>query len=104
MQTFILLTRLIREEVSPAFSIAKASKEVTEKVREYLPSVKWTANYAVLGPWDYVDIFEAPDTETAMKLSSLVRYYGGAHTEVWPAAGWDEFKETIRDLAETMEK
>jgi len=60
------------------------------------------ANYAVLGPWDYIDVFQAPDMATAMKLSSLVRYHGGAHTEVWPAVSWDKFNKTLSDLAHDM--
>jgi uncharacterized protein with GYD domain len=39
----------------------------------------------VLGAYDYVDIFEAADIEVAMKVSTIVRTFGHAHTEVWPA-------------------
>jgi hypothetical protein len=35
--------------------------------------VTWRANYAVLGPYDYLDIFETPDIEAAMKVSTIVR-------------------------------
>jgi uncharacterized protein with GYD domain len=104
MQNFILLTRLIRDEVHPSLSIEETEKQVTEKIEEYLPEVKWVSNYVILGPWDYVDIFEAPDMRTAMKLSTLVRYYGGAHTEIWPAMEWNSYEKTIRELAEVVEK
>ena len=58
----------------------------------------WRANYAVLGPYDYLDIFEAPDIEAAMKVSTLVRTFGHTHTEVWAATEWQRFKEIVRDL------
>ena len=104
MQNFILLTRLIRDEVHPSLAIEETEKEVTEKIEEYLPDVRWIANYATIGPWDYVDIFEAPDMGTAMQLSALVRYYGGAHTVIWPAMEWNMYEKTIRALAEVVEK
>jgi len=102
MQTFILLTRLIREEVHPSFTLRATAKEISIKIKEHLATVEWIANYSVIGPWDYLDIFTAPDLETAMKLSVLVRYYGGAHTEVWSAVAWHDFDKTIQELTATI--
>lgn len=104
MKTFILLTRLIREEVHPTFALEEKEKEVKHKIRDYLPDVKWQSCYAVMGPWDYLDIFEAENEDEALKVSALVRYYGGAHTELWPVKSWDDFKQIVCDLAEVMEK
>jgi uncharacterized protein with GYD domain len=98
MKNFILLTRLVSEEIHPSFFVGDKAKSVKDKVKEFCPAVAWIANYAILGPWDYVDIFEAPDMETAMKVAALVRSYGGAHTEVWPALPWDDFKITLNAL------
>ena len=55
-------------------------------------------NYAVLGPWDYLDIFRAPDSAIATKVSTLIRTFGHAHTEVYTATEWDEYKELVRKL------
>ena len=33
-----------------------------------------------------------------MKIAALVRTCGHAHTEVWPAKTWGEFKELVRHL------
>jgi hypothetical protein len=52
----------------------------------------------VLGPWDYVDIFDAPDMETAVKVSTIVRLFGFAHTEIWSLQEWSRFRDLIRHL------
>ena len=95
MQTFILFTRLVSEEVHPSFSIEEKSQTTKKKVAEHCPLVSWTGNYVTMGPWNYIDIFQAPDIETAMKVAMLVRLHGGACTEVWPALEWEAFKDTM---------
>lgn len=104
MQNYILLTRLIREESTSSFSIRRREKSVVAKVQALIPEVKWISNYAILGPWDYLDVFQAPDIMTAMKLSALVRYYGGAYTEVWPAVDWDCFEKIAQDLSQAVQQ
>lgn len=104
MSLFVLLTRLVSEEVKPSFTIGKKEKLVVEKIRKACPQVKWLADYAVMGPYDYLDIFEAPDTETAMKVSAIVRQVAGAHTEIWPATHWKEHARLMRDVAECMDQ
>lgn len=104
MQTFIMLTRLVSEEINPTFNIQSKEITVKEKVGKYCPEVEWVNDYAIMGPWDYLDVFRAPDIEAAMRASALVRYYGGCHTEVWPAVSWDAFKNGMRELSQVMEK
>ncbi|MND06129.1 hypothetical protein D3C83_273300 [compost metagenome] len=52
----------------------------------------------VLGPTDYVDIFTAPDNAAATKVATIIRTFGHATTEVWPATEWDEFIKLVRYL------
>jgi hypothetical protein len=69
-----------------------------QHIRAQCPKVEWVGSYAVLGPCDYVDLFRAPDIDTAMKVSALVRTFGHAKTEIWAATEWDHFKELVHDL------
>ena len=40
--------------------------------------MKWVVNYAILGPYDYMDIFEAPDETVAAKVVMIIRDALGA--------------------------
>jgi len=42
--------------------------------------------------------FEAPDSETATKVSLLVRCFGHATTETWIATPWERFLPIARGL------
>jgi uncharacterized protein with GYD domain len=48
--------------------------------------------YAILGPYDYLDIFEAPDETTAAKVVMIIRSYGHGQTETWTAMPWERFE------------
>ena len=104
MATFVLLTRLTSEEANPQCNVRMKEKKVSEQVRQACPNVKWVADYAVMGPYDYLDIFKAPDTETAMKVSAMVRSIAGAHTEIWPATSWKAHDAVMRDVAECVSR
>lgn len=98
MPQFILLTRVSAQSLHQPKSFETLERHAVDQVRKACPEVRWIANYAVTGPFDYVDIFEAPGIEAAMRVSTLVRSYGHAHTEVWPALTWTEFKKIVHDL------
>jgi uncharacterized protein with GYD domain len=99
MPTFVLLTRLSPEAVRSADALETLEREAMRRIRDECPEVEWVNNCAVLGPYDYLDIFHAPDVETAAKVATLVRIHGRAQTETWAAVEWDRFKELVRGLA-----
>ncbi len=98
MPTFVMLTRVDPEVLRNAQSLEELEHRAAESIRKQCPGVKWISNYAVLGPYDYVDVFEAPDIETAAKVSTLVRVSGRAHSEIWPATEWANFKKMIHAM------
>jgi uncharacterized protein with GYD domain len=99
MAIFIMLTRLAHGALRSPEQLETLEKDVVKRIEEELgKAITWRANYAVLGAYDYLDIFEAADIETAMKVSTIVRTFGHAHTEIWPATEWQRFKEIVRGL------
>lgn len=94
-----MLTRLIGKEVDPdQLSLEKLKQAVEDQIAVSCPDIKWLSNYALFGPYDYLDIFSAPDLENAMKVAAIVRSSGHASIEIWPALEWELFKKTISTL------
>lgn len=98
MSTFVMLTRISPEALDSPKSLEHLERSAMSHVRAECPQVKWVHNYALLGPYDYLDIFNAPDIETANKVSALIRTYGHAQSEIWAATEWENFKEMIHTL------
>jgi len=99
MPTYVMLTRLRPEAVSEPRYVEKLEKRVTEHIRKACPGVKWIGSYSVLGPYDYLDIFEAPDEDAATKVALITRSFGQGTTETWIATPWDRFVKIAREAA-----
>ena len=95
MATFVLLTRLTPEAVKSPADLKRLEKEVNERIRRDCPQVKWLANYAILGPYDYLDLFEAPDETVVARVAMILRSFGHATTETWTALPWERFESLI---------
>jgi uncharacterized protein with GYD domain len=98
MAHFIMLTRLAPTALQSPKTLEELEKKVMERIRSECSRVEWLHNFALLGPYDYLDVFKAPDFDTAFKVSAIVRSFGHAHTEVWGATEWAGFKELIREM------
>jgi uncharacterized protein with GYD domain len=98
MAIYVMQTKLSPEALTRPESVVELNKRVEDRIKKECPTVKWLANYAVLGPCDYLDIFEAPDADTATKVALIVRSFGHATTETWMAAPWDRFVELAKGI------
>lgn len=93
-----MITRLAAGSLPSPRAVEDVERRVMEAIRVECPDVEWVMSYAVLGPADYLDVFRASDLDAAIRVSTLVRMYGDAQTEVWPATDWQHFKELVRHL------
>ena len=100
MPIFVMLTRLSPDAVKSPKSLEDLERRVMDRVRWECPDVEWVHNFAILGPYDYLDIFKAPDEMSAFKVSTIVRTFGHCTTELWTATEWARFKELIHGLGE----
>ena len=98
MQSYVLLTKMSPEALKSPASMEDFEKRAVKHIEKECPEVKWLHSYALLGPYDYLDIFSAPDMEAALKVSAMIRTYGRAHSEVWGATDWNSFKAIIHSL------
>ena len=58
--------------------------------------VKVIKQYAVLGPYDFVNIVEAPDNETVMKMSVDLGARGSVQIVTLPALSVEDFIKKIK--------
>ncbi|MEP0775091.1 MAG: GYD domain-containing protein [Acidobacteriota bacterium] len=98
MPTFVLMTRLAPEAAHDAAGRAAMGKEWLKRVRKSCPQVKFLAHYAILGPYDFMDIYEAPDVETAHKVSLISRAHGAVTAESWQALAYEQFLKLLEEV------
>jgi uncharacterized protein with GYD domain len=98
MSLYILATRVAGGSLHTPETIERLEGAVMSRVREECPEIRWLQSLAVCGPYDYLDIIEAPSLQAAVKVSVLIRTYGHSHSELWPGLEWRDFKEIVRKL------
>lgn len=89
--TYVMLTRLSPDALTSPRAVDDLKRRAKDRIKEACPEVRWLSNFIVGGPYDYLDVFEAPDADTATQVSFLVRSLGHATTEAWVATPWERF-------------
>lgn len=64
-------------------------------VKEKCPDVKWKEHYALLGAYDFMDIYDAPDAEQAAKVSLICTQHGAVSAETVSAIPYKRYLELI---------
>ena len=93
MATYIMLSTLTDEGRKTVKQRPERIKEVNQEIEAF--GAKVTAQYAVLGPYDFVNIVDAPDNEAITKVSLELGSRGTVHLVTLPAIDVDEFIERV---------
>jgi len=81
----VLVTRVNPERMGTVERLHELDDVIRTQVAAHYPSVRWVISYALLGPFDFLDVFEAPDDATATQVAAIVQSFGYASTEIWTA-------------------
>ncbi|WP_333653848.1 GYD domain-containing protein [Dissulfurispira sp.] len=94
MAYYVILSKLtdegrktIKEKPERMFEVNKELEAMGVKVKE---------QFAVLGPYDFVNIIEAPDNETVMKMSVELGARGSVELLTLPAISAEEFAKKMK--------
>ena len=89
MAIYVMLTRLTDEGRKTIKANPKRLKEVNKEVETM--GAKLLAQYALLGPYDFVNILEAPDNKTMARVSLELDSRGTLQSMTMAAMSVDEF-------------
>jgi uncharacterized protein with GYD domain len=94
MPTYILLSNLTDDGAKALKAKPKRLQEVNKEIEKF--GAKVTAQYAVLGPYDFVSIVECPDNETIARVSVELSSRGSVRLLTLPAQPVANFVRNLR--------
>ncbi len=94
MATYILLGTLTDEGALKLRSHPEWVDETKEKLSAM--GVKVIAQYAVLGPYDLVNIIEAPDNRSVVRVSTELSMWGSVRITTLPALPIEDFLTSLK--------
>ena len=97
MARFIMLTRILPGGSDGRSSLANIGERIRQAIDSGPNHSSVVESYVVLGPWDLVNIFDAPDHETASKVEATVNSLGCTASELLLATPWERFKSLASD-------
>lgn len=93
MATYVMLTTLTDEGRRTIKAKPQRMKEVSKEVEAM--GVKIIAQYALLGPYDFINILEAPDNITVSRVAMELGARGTLQTMTMAAMPLDEFAANL---------
>lgn len=98
MTTYVLLSKITPHTSGEVRSLGERVRGFKRKLADRYPEVKSLTSYALLGPYDFLHIFEAPDANTAAKVALLAQAFGAGTTETLTAIPFDEFDAIVDEV------
>ncbi|MFC1916314.1 GYD domain-containing protein [Chloroflexota bacterium] len=93
MAIYVMLTTLTDEGRKTVKSNPKRLKEVNKEVEAM--GVKILAQYALLGPYDFINILEAPNNKVVSKMAIELGSRGTLQTMTMAAMPIDELTDNL---------
>ena len=93
MPTYILLSKLTAQGVQTLKSNPDRLREVNSDVEEL--GARVVHQWATLGPFDFVNVVEAPDNATIARVSVALGARGSANFQTLSALSIDEFLAAV---------
>jgi uncharacterized protein with GYD domain len=94
MATYVLLSSLTDEGARSIRKNPRRIKEVNAELEKL--GVRVTAQYATLGPYDFVNVVEAADNLTVARVSAELASRGSVKITTLPALDIDAFIQSLR--------
>lgn len=98
MPTYVLMTSLAPEITRNMRNREEIGREWKARIAGQVPQVRWIAHYALLGPYDFLDLYEAPDEEAAAKVAMITLSLGALRAESWTAIPYARFVELTKEI------
>jgi uncharacterized protein with GYD domain len=95
MATYVLLSSLTPEGGQTLHAHPERLEEVNAEIDSF--GCKVVGQYALLGPYDFLTIVEAPDNETVAHLSVDLGSRGTVSITTLPALPIDDFVKKLHD-------
>ncbi len=99
MATFVLMTKLAPDIVRDVRHREAIGRQWKRAIAEKCSGVRFIAHYALLGPYDFLDIYEAPNEEVAAKVSMITLSQGAVTAESWTAIEYGRFLQLMDEIA-----
>lgn len=93
MPVYVALSNLTEEGSKTIKNKPERIKEVNKDLEAM--GIKILAQYALLGPYDFINILEAPDNDTIVRMSVEIGSRGSVQMQTLPAVPIDQL---IADL------
>lgn len=93
MPYYVMLTKLTSEGRKTVTNNPRRVSEVNKEAGAM--GAKLIAQYAMLGPWDFVNIVEAPSNEVIARVSSQLGSRGTIEVLTMPAITMQEYVREI---------
>ena len=94
MAVYILLSKLTSEGRKTVREKPGRIQEVNKEIEKL--GVKVLSQYATLGPYDFVNVVEAPDNKTIVKVSVELGARRTVEITTLPTIALDEFVATVK--------